>query len=452
MKLISFIFIGLFFPSPVFSQVLKGKIIDAFGRPIPSASVYIEEIKQGLICNAEGYFQVKLNPGTYHMECSCMGYNTEKKKVTIASEESEIEWTLSEKVFQLPEIEINAGEDLAYVIMRKAIEKASYYLSVVKESTYEAYTKGSGKMLTFPKMMEKMSGEDIGYYKNKLFMQESVSEFKFTAPDKYEQTVKAYSSTIPNNADPKEALEIGMLSLYRPMYGNVLSPLNPDAFSYYRFRYEGYEEENGQIIYKIRIIPKLKDAKLLEGVFYIADEGWNIRHAEFTVHRPFMETNYRFNYHSVEEGVYLVANFQTDIKANVLGLKMDFEFLSSIQYNDIQFNDSLVAVESSRKQPEKKKKKSLEIKRDDHFRKNVDSIATYRDSLYWAEARTVALNEEELKSYTRKDSVQIHTDSLSKAQSNPKFKWMDIATGGAFKKDSSSVYVRYSGLLDARVP
>jgi len=447
MKLISCIIIGLFCISSTFAQTLKGRVSDINGRPIASASVYIQETKQGLIGDAEGNFQIRLAPGTYHLECSCVGYEMQKKEVTIIDKNLSVEFALSEKIVQLPEVVVHTGEDPAYAIMRKAIAKAPYYQSVVKESTYEAYTKGSGKLIGSPKMFENMSKGELKYFKDKLFVQESVSEFKFTAPDKYEQTIKAFSSTMPNNLDPKDALSLGMISLYRPMYGPIVSPLNPKSFSYYRFRYEGYEEENGQNVNKIRVIPKLNDSKLLEGVFYIADDEWNIRHAEFTVHLPFFQVEFNLNYHPAAEGIYLVTNYQTKMNANLLGVKFNLDFLSSIQYKDIQLNDSLIAVENSKKKPEKKKKE-LEIKPDDRFKKTVDSIASRRDSIYWLEVRTIALNEEERMSYVRKDSVQAHTDSLAKAEENPKFKPSDLILGGVVGRDSAFVRFRYSGLLD----
>jgi hypothetical protein len=445
MKLIACIIAGIFFVSPAFAQILKGRITDINGRPVAAASIYVKEIKQGIIGDAEGNFQIKLAPGTYHLECSCIGYDTQMKEVTVANETLAIAFTLSEKIVQLPELIVQTGEDPAYNIMRKAIAKAPYYQSVVKESSYKAYSKGSGKLVDSPKLMENMSKGELKYYKDKLFIQESVSEYKFTAPDKYEQTVKAYSSTMPNNKDPKDTFPITMISLYSPTLNGVISPLNPKAFSYYRFKYEGFDEENGQAINKIRIIPKLKDSKLLEGVIHIADDEWNIRYADITVHLPFTQMNFRLNYHLVAEGIYLVTDYQSDIKSNMLGLKINMDLLSSIQYNDIQLNDSLMAVELSKKKPEKKKKE-LKIKLNDWLQKNVDSIAAQRDSIYWSGVRTVVLNEEEKMSYFRKDSVQTHTDSLIHAQNNPKFKFSDLIMGGNIGNDS--LRFSYSGLLD----
>jgi hypothetical protein len=172
MKLIASIITGLLFTPFLFSQNLKGRITDTNGQPVASASVYITEIKQEVIGDNEGNFQIKLNSGTYRLECSCIGYNTEKKEITVTDDILEIEFVLSEKIVQLPEVIVKIGEDPAYAIMRKAIEKAPYYQSIIKESTYEAYTKGSGKLMSSPKSIEKLSGEDLSYFKDKLFVQE----------------------------------------------------------------------------------------------------------------------------------------------------------------------------------------------------------------------------------------------------------------------------------------
>jgi hypothetical protein len=291
--------------------------------------------------------------------------------------------------------------------------------------------------------------KEISAFKDKVFMQESVCEIKFSAPDKYEQKVIAFSNTFPNMNDPKMAMFAGMTSLYNPMLGNVVSPLNPKSFDYYRFRYEGFKEDNNQIINKIRIIPKLKDGRLMEGIIYIADNEWNIRHAEFTIVSMGLISKFKFNYHPVINDIYLVTTYEANLKFN-LGINLEANFLSSIQFADIQLNDSLIAMQTEKiraKKEKQKKRKRLEIKDDDYVTKTVDSLAITRDSLYWSEVRTVVLNEEELKSYVRKDSMQTYVDSLNNAERNPKFKTLDLLTGGWLGNDSSLLHFRYDGLL-----
>ncbi|MDR0863990.1 MAG: DUF5686 and carboxypeptidase regulatory-like domain-containing protein [Candidatus Symbiothrix sp.] len=442
--------LGLGFSLSSFSQLLKGRVSTETGEPVPAASIYIRETKQGLIANNEGEFQLKVSPGAYRLEVRCIGYESKNQEVKIAGEDVDLTITLKLKDFQLQEVEVHAGEDPAYAIMRHAIEKAPYYQYIVKELAYEAYTKGSGKMTNVSKLLETVSGakKELEVFKDKLFMQEAFSEIKFTAPDKYEQKVIAFSSTFPNMNDPKGAMLMGMSSLYSPMYSGKLSPLNPKAFDYYRFRYEGYDEEDGQIINKIRIIPKLKDSKLMEGIIYIADEEWNIRHAEITISNIGMTNQVTLNYHPVANTIYLVTDYEENIDFSLLGIGLKAHFLSSIQITDIQLNDSLMAAQGKKDLTQKKKeKKNLEIKYDERVQRTVDSLAVKRDSLYWLDIRTVVLNEEELKSYERKDSLQAYTDSLTHAENNPKFDASDLLTGGKLGNDSSLMYFRYSGLI-----
>ena len=443
--------LGILFSASSFSQVLKGRVVTESGEPVPAASVYIIENKQGLIANDAGEFQVKLSPGHYHLEVRCLGYETRSAEITVNNEDLSLTFELGSKDVQLQEVVVQKGEDPAYEIMRQAIKKAPYYQSVIKESTYEAYSKGSGKITHVPKLMESLSGskEEFEMYKDKLFMQESFSEITFTAPDKYQQTVIAYSNTFPNMDDPKSALAMGMTSLYNPMYGGKVSPLNPKAFDYYRFRYEGYEEEGNQIINVIRIIPKLRDPKLMEGILYIADEEWNIRYAELTLSSTGITQRSKFNYHPVVNDIYLVTTFDSDIDINLLGMKMNASVLSSIQYNDIQLNDSLIAAQGKIQAQKKKEKRSLELKDDDRLKRVIDTLAVNRDSIYWERVRTVVLNEEELKSYERKDTMQAYTDSIINAENNPKFKASDLLMGGKIGNDSSLMYFNYSGLLMA---
>jgi hypothetical protein len=381
------------------------------------------------------------------MEVRCMGYEARSMELKVTTDEDlELTVELAEKDFQLKEVEVFQKEDPAYEIMRQAIKKAPYYQSVVKESAYKTYIKGGGKITHIPKLINSMTDGDLEKYKDEFFMQESVSEIKFTAPDKYEQNIIAYSNTFPNGNDPKAALSMGLVSLYRPMYGSVVSPLHPQAFDYYRFRYEGYEEDDERIINKIRIIPKLKDPKLMEGIIYIADEEWNIRHAEIKVFAMGSTQLITLNYYPVVNNIYLINTYKTNLEMNFLGMKLSAEFLSSIQYIDIRLNDSLLTVPPEDPLLKKKKeKKSLEMKEDDRIKKTVDSLAVKRDSLYWSEVRTVVLNEEELKSYERKSMMQALTDSLNAAST--KFKENDLIMGGKLGNDSSWVQFYYSGLL-----
>jgi hypothetical protein len=436
---------GLLASSAV-AQTLNGRVTDANGKPVAAASIYIQEQSKGLIANDKGEFQTRLPEGEYHLEISCLGYETDRRSIHIAGGQNNFVISLKNKDFQLPELSVRAGEDPAYEMMRRAIAKAPYYRQAVQKSDYEAYVKGSGKIVRMPELMNRMSKGEADMYVGKLFMQESFSEYQFIAPDSLRQNVIAYASTFPSMNDPQSALATGMVSLYHPTFGGAISPLNPRAFDYYRFRYEGYDEDNDQIINKIRIIPKRKDAKLLEGVIYLADDEWSVRSAELTLHMPVATLHYLQNYHRVVNDIYLITNYELRALFDVLGLEVEAQFLSSIQYNAVQVGDSLLKGQAADIQ-HKTKKKNLDLTDNRRIHPTADTLALRRDSAFWASVRTVVLNEEELGSYRRKDTIQAYTDSVARAEANPPFKLSNLLMGGTLGGDSSLLRMHYGGAV-----
>jgi len=441
----------------LFAQNLHGRVSDSDGNAVAAASIFVKETRQGLITNELGEFSIGLRAGTYNLEISCVGFEKKQEKIIMPDYDIEKDIVLKINNMQLKEVVAYAGEDPAYAIMRKAIAKAPYYQNVVKSSVYNAYSKGSGKMTSIPKVFEGLMDEndrkEMSQFKDKTFLLESYSEIKFTAPDTYVQNIIAFSSSFPTMNDPKSSFLSTMYSLYNPNFLTAVSPLNKDAFDYYRFRYEGFEEIDNQTINKIKIIPKLKDPKLLSGTIYIADGEWNVRNAEISISVMGMDITYHLNYHAVSEGIYLVTDALTEIDANILGVKLEANLLSSMQFTDIVLNDSLIAVEKSNlksvKIKEKPKKKSLEIKYDDLLKQNVDSLANRRDSAYWTTVRKIVLTDEERQSYARRDTLEQYIDSVDNAQKNPKFQFSDLISGGLVGNESSLLYFSYSGLLGA---
>lgn len=432
---------------PLFAQKIKGRITDLSGQPIPGSTVYIRETMQGIVCNEDGAFQINMEVGDYWVEFRSLGYETEQKKIHVSdSEEVVVEVILKEKSFSLGEVVVTGDEDPAYEIMRQAIAKAPFHAQQIKSYHSEVYQKVKLKLLALPKIpgmkMETDDGINLNDYKNKLFMQESFNEIRFTTPDKYEQTVKGFSSTIPDNMNPEEVFRITKSSLYQPTFAGLTSPLHPKAFSYYRFRYDGFLEEDGQVINKIRIIPKLNDPLFVSGYIYIADDEWNIRFAE--LHQKVMGSTqiYTITYDPVAESIYLPTTYQIESAISLMGVKAEASYLSSTKFIDVLQNDSIILQEKK-----KKEKRSLEIKPDTAYVVKSDSLAKSRDSIFWDEIRTLPLSKDELLSYKRKDSIQAFTDSIRKNYHNTKFELKSLLDGGKIGGDSTLFSLNYGGLL-----
>jgi len=432
------------------AQNFKGRVTDSQGEALYGSSVYIKGLNQGLVCNEDGYYQSTIAPGQYKVEYKCLGFRTVEKNIRIKENETTIiDISLQENPFMLGEVTISKQEDPAYPIMRKAIANASIYANSVQEYTAEAYIKMNAELLKISSFLDKMASKEEGVkfseLKNQVFLQESFNEIQFTAPDRYKQTVKAFSSTIPDNFDSNDVTELINSSLYMPKVGMFISPLNPKAFSYYRFRYEGFSEENGLTVNKIRIESKVKDPVLVNGYIYIADDTWHIYSAELSTNVYGVKQKFTVTYQQLGEKIFLPITHFITSDVNILGLNALLNYYTSVTYKEITPNEAVIAQQVKE---DKKKKKSFEIARWDSLYTIVsDSMAKKQDSLYWKNIRTIPLDEREAVSYVKKDSIQQRLDSTRKEFHDPSFSWGDLIDGGSFSIDSGKVRVEYEGIF-----
>ena len=434
-----------------FSQNFKGRITDKTGEALYGSSVYIKSVNQGLVCNEEGYYQTTLPVGEYLVEYKCLGFRQIEIVVRIESNEVTIMNIMMEETpFDLKEVTVSRQEDPAYPIMRKAIEKAPLYAGAANSYIADVYIKGSGEILKVASLVDKLAknaeGIKLSELKNQIFVQESFSEIEFTSPDKYKQTVKAFSSSIPDDFDSKDALPVMRTSLYMPKDGMFVSPLNPKAFSYYRFRYEGFIEDNGVTVNKIKVELKMKDPILYSGYIYIADDTWHIHSAKLACNVYGVREDYTITYQELGQNVYLPITYVIATDIDIFGTKMVFDYYASLTYKDLIVNEDIVKELEEQKKP---KKREFEIKRDTLYQTKSDSLATRRDSAYWANIRVIPLDSREIGSFVKKDSIQHHIDSVRKDHKDPDFSFFDILDGGKIGNDSTKFIFRFDGLLRA---
>ncbi|MFV0469024.1 MAG: DUF5686 and carboxypeptidase regulatory-like domain-containing protein [Dysgonomonas sp.] len=447
-----FIFIIPVFAGSVIAQNFKGRIIDKNGEPIYGSTIFVKEINQGLACNINGEYQTTLKPGKYTAEYRCMGYKNIQRQIVITANETSTENVILETTtYELKEVVIANGEDPAYKIMRKAIEKAPYQRALVNYFKAESYIKGTFELKKVSKLIDKHSSVGdtnlkLSDFKDKLFLQESYNEVEYTAPDKYTQTVKAFSSTIPDNFKPDDVLNALDNSLYQPTFEGLISPLNPKAFSYYKFRYEGFTEDGNTTVNKIKIISKYNNPSLVNGYIYIAEDSWEIRSAELSATLWGLKNEFSISYGNVAKNTYLPISYTNRMTMDMLGVEGYFNYFSSIKYQTLEINTK--DDPENYKLEKEKKKRDFEIKPDTMtYKIRIDSLSTKRDSLYWSDIRNTPLSDREILSYTEKDSIQNSIDSVRNERTNRKFRPTSLITGGQIGGDSAKVEIKYSGLF-----
>ncbi|HRR17288.1 MAG TPA: DUF5686 family protein, partial [Bacteroidales bacterium] len=137
-------------------QILKGNIKDSQGNPIPYATVYIRETRQGTVANYRGDYEIHLPEGNYSVIYQSLGYSPEVRNIKLGKTTVISDIVLQVQYYQIPEIRITAtGEDPAYSIMRKAIGLAKYHLNEVSYYSADVYMKGTLVINKIPKLLQR---------------------------------------------------------------------------------------------------------------------------------------------------------------------------------------------------------------------------------------------------------------------------------------------------------
>jgi hypothetical protein len=475
------------------AQVIKGRITDAGGRPVSNASLFVKELKLGTAANEDGYYDLKVAGGAYTCVFQCIGYETETQTITVGSSGTTVQnIALREKAYEIKEVVItDKREDPAYGIMRRAIAMAPYYMNQVSEFNSDVYMKGSLQIIKISKLVKRLAKDELEEYKEgNTYVEESFNEIQFTAPNKYTQKVLKKTGSLPDSENGS-AMELVTTSVYDPKaLLPVISPLSSSAFAHYRFRYEGFIEEDNRVINKIRITPIHKSKQLLSGYIYIADNYWNV-HSVDVSGQFVMGINFRMqvNFGEVNENVWMPVSHRIDFDASLLGNKGTFHYVSSVKYKQVTENtsirkpDALLLAEQQRKamqqyqapplalaekaaqksktgariekllekedlsnrdsyklarlmqkeaDAEKKGNQSLNLSETlyEDYKVTVDSAAGKRDTAYWEKMRPVPLNTDELRSYREKETKLSAPQQKDTAKNRIKVKSPFLRTTG----------------------
>ena len=137
------------------AQIFKGTVVDDAGNPVPHAALYLRETKSGFTTDEHGRFRTNLAAGVYTCEVSSLGFVSQSFSFRMSGHDYEKNVVLTERIYSLPEVNVTKNaEDPAYAVIRKAIARASYYRTLVKEFTAGTYLKGTGKGTSIPGILK----------------------------------------------------------------------------------------------------------------------------------------------------------------------------------------------------------------------------------------------------------------------------------------------------------
>ncbi len=499
----AFLFLLVSSPSIGITQVLKGVITDSSREGIPYASVFVKELSLGTAATTEGFYSINLPPGEYSIVFQSLGFNSETRKITIDSTDLTLNIELKSRVYSIAPVTItNKSEDPALAIMRKAIGMAPYYQRQVSSFEAEVYIKGSAKVNQLSRMVKRqLRKEPDAPKEGESYVYESQNALTFKAPNTYSQKVIAARSTFPGVDND---MSIGFLttSFYQPTFAAFISPLAPNAFAHYNFKYLGSGSENERLIHQIEFTPKRKNAKLMSGTLHIVNTLYCLNSFEASGEYFPGKFQLRVQFAEIQQNVWVPISQSVDVDVQALGNKGEATYITSIKYTKLVADNKEVVVstltnldnlpeENNKEKPrttdkpvskqEQKKQqalekllekdnlsnremnklaslmteqvkdtsKSLELER--RGRVEIDSLAYKRDTVKWDLIRPVPLQEHELKSFQVRDSVvaRMKADTLGKGDDPSKSKKKSLAkvlaTGGFYTSKNKKWWVTTDG-------
>ncbi|MDI9338533.1 MAG: DUF5686 family protein, partial [Alphaproteobacteria bacterium] len=462
------------------SQSIEGSIKNQQGQPIPHASILLKSSQKGTIANDMGHYKYTLQKGQVDLEFRAIGYTPKIVHFDMKHDTQKIIYNvvLESQIVELEEVSIsNNQEDYAYSIMRKMITKAPFHLNEIKTYTANAYIKGSARLTQIPFLFKNRVKKEAGIVKDQTYVLESIVNINFAKPSKYSEKIVSRRDNFP---EVLKNQDLNVLTtnpnLYQPSISGTISPLNPQSFQYYKFKYLGSFKEGNFKISKIEVKPKVLSDQVVEGELLIVEDLWSIYGFNFQMQNTigkislaqqcahfnniwmplFFQTKVNFKYFGFGGDM----NYVTQYKEYSIQLDPNFKVLPKIVDEKFEkkrtkatnkakpknYTEALKALEGDL--TKKKLKESLKLIKNEEAKKDslvsnyswdfsyeVDSHANEKSDSFWNAERQVPLTENEQKGYAQADSIyqkaklNLANDSLKR---NNKFKILHLLTGNIY--------------------
>ncbi len=504
-KILSLVLFVTFLSFQTKAQIISGKIENELNEPVPFATIFVTETREGTISNQEGKYILQLPRGTYHFTIRSLGYLQVTKEINVNTDSVDLNIVLKKQSFEIKEIKVFPGkEDPALYVMRKAIAKAPYYRQKIKHYEAGLYIKSNFAFTSIPRLYQnkvEIEGRKLKELikENVTYVIESQNKITFDYPNKYVQKVISKKTSLTGLDEPP-VMELMSSSFYDERPNNVISPLSSLSLKHYDFRYEGFITVGDFDVFKIRVRPKRTSDELVDGYMYIVDKLWCIYNLDLKGNFEFFEYQIKQQFENLGNNNWLPVSNNINGSLSMLGLKGQFYYGVAMKYTTIVENNAVskdqtgpekpVAI-ANRVQSEKEKAMREEVtailakteptNRDvakasrlnrkilkeqyrdtvlnDVFRTNYkvnetkDTLAN--DFEYWDTIRAIPLTPAEMESYAMSDSLMLmkldKTDSLeTKKLVKEKTMFKKIVFGHYDLADDSLIRLEYNGLLSVK--
>lgn len=392
---------------------LKGRVLDKNGEPLAFATVYVKGTTMGTTASEDANYKLQLPDGEHTVLCQFIGYEQQVYRVRINGDETvQHNFRLIEQSLKMGEVVVLSGaEDPAYAIIRKAIKKRKVHLKQMQSFQTSLYLKGVLRNRKMPNSsimgIKVVDSDGENELAKGLGLDSNGRGVLYLCEEEADYYVKGNKSktiirSVKESGD-KDGLGIPRVPSVINFYENnvtvlgssprgFVSPISDNAIYYYRYKYEGEYMEGGHLINKIKVTPRRQYEPLFYGYIYIVEKDWAIHSIEMIATG---KSNLQvFDTMMVDQLYVPTGNDKWVIKSQVIYPTVTFFGLDISGHFLTVYDKQQIGAEVP----------------NSVFKGNVVSEykpdANKKDSSYWQAARPVELQDDEVRDYTVKDSLE----------------------------------------------
>lgn len=406
------LFIGL---QVLDAQIITGRIVNEFKEPLPYANIYVQELATGTVSNDEGDYILNLDvEGEYHLVFSSLGYESVSERVLLVGDTAWVNIELNTSAIILDQIVVLANaKDPAFGIIKKVIDHKNEQLQAANSYRTKVYLKAVEETehhskKTAPTVEVDITSPDFDPFAAKneeerqllanLNLVEMAVTLNYQYPRHYKEERTAYQEYGNKNGLFIPIFSETDFNFYRNLVylpgiadAPIISPLSNNAILSYKYELQATIYENGQLVNKIKVIPRKEGNSTVNGTLWIVEDEWVVQKLvlELPTATLLFGDNFRIeqSYTEWNDSLWIVDR-QAFYYTTKQGKRSTFKGSTVLRYSDYEHNFAF---------PEKFFGNEVAITTQDAYERKGE---------YWADKRTEALADREAKVIHLRDSIQ----------------------------------------------
>jgi hypothetical protein len=274
----------LFGPAIVQAGTIKGKVSGTNNEGLAFANVTVRGTATSTGSNDQGQYQLKLPAGQYQLVFQYVGYRPRTESIRVPAGDSTVvlNVALVPESYNLAEVSVRGTDrDPAYAIIQQAQQWRSYHQREIATFQARLYIKSLIRLSETPSKVFGLFKVGPDVKPGILYLSESLSDIRFTQPNTIKE--RMLSSRVSGDS---RGISFNRARNGLNFYDNVLkpdfsergfvSPIANNSFLFYQYELVGTTQQGGELVHKIRVIPRRRTDPVFSGFIYIVDGSWRL--------------------------------------------------------------------------------------------------------------------------------------------------------------------------------